>query len=803
MARELHYQDDSRKGTEMFGNYLNVTFRNLKKHKLHSIINVLGLSIGLACCLLIFMYVKDEFNYDRFHENADQIFRLAFKEDRGYKVVNFPISPGAIGPALVEEFHEILSAVRIRVLNDPTVRYGRKVFNAPSTFYADGSVFEVFSFSFLEGDPNTALVEPRSVVITEKLARKYFGTSHPIGKIISIDHLEDCKVTGVLEEIPQNSHFHFDMMVSMTTLGNISEEWQRSSCYTYLLMDEEVDYSSLESKFQDFLLKYRGKEDKRQFYLQPLTRIHLHSNLERELEPNSDINYIYILSAVAFFVLLIACINFINLNTARSAARIREAGIRKVVGAQREDLIKQFLFESICLTGTALLLGMILIELSLPLFNAFTGKNLNLSAMSTTWGLFGLVALMLFVGALSGSYPALFISSFKPVQALKETWIGGAKKAQLRKFLVVFQFCLSIVMIIGTCGIHNQLKFIRDERLGFDKEHMVVIRVNDSEVRKKYDPFKRELLQYPLIQQVTASTTVPGQTINPDAFVPEGEPDENWILMGSIFVDSDYIRTMGIELVEGRDFSENLQTDLTDGFILTQAAVKKLGWTSPIGKKLGFPRDKKRTVIGIVNNFHYLSKHRKIDPVVLALIHQDYLIRNICIKIRSHDIQTTLAFIENKWKKFSSGEPFLFSFLDEDYEKMYRKEHKLSSVFQFFTFFAIFVSCLGLFGLVTFSIEQRTKEVGIRKVLGASASGIMWLVSKDFAKWILIANIFSWPLAYLALNLWLQSFAYRSPIHFWIFFLAGGLALIIALLTVSFQSVKAAMSNPVTALRYE
>lgn len=456
----------------------------------------------------------------------------------------------------------------------------------------------------------------------------------------------------------------------MSTLENISDEWPSSSCYTYLLLGKNADFSELKKKFPYFILKYRGKEDKRQFYLQPLTKIHLHSNLEREIEPNSDIAYIYILSAIAVFVLLIACINFMNLSTARSANRTKEVGVRKVVGANRKNLIKQFLSESVFLTIIAFSLGLVLIEIFLPMFNILSGKELNLGYLNNFSTIMGLAGFVFFVGFFAGSYPAFYISSFKPVKVLKGAWTAGSKSSRFRKVLVITQFCLSIVMIIGTFVIRNQLEYIKEEKLGFNKEHVVVIPVKDRETQKRYDSIKNELLQNPNILNVTASTFVPGQTINPNAFAPEGVSDENWIYMGCIFADHDFIKTLGMEIKEGRDFSRGLKTDLTGAFIVNEEAVKKFGWESSIGKKLGFPHDSKRVVIGVVKDFHYLSKHRKINPLVLSLIHRDYLIWNISVKIRPENVKETLAFLKAKWKEFSPGRPLNYYFLDENYDKM-------------------------------------------------------------------------------------------------------------------------------------
>jgi putative ABC transport system permease protein len=787
----------------MLRTYLKIALRNQIKFKTVSFINILGLSIGMACCMLIFLYVQNELSYDKFHENSDRIYRLAFTENRGYKIVNFPITPGAIPPLLKKEFPGIIDAVRIRRVLEPMFIYDEKSYSENRSFFADSSIFDVFSFSLLKGNQETALSEPYSILLTKEIAHKFFGDEDPLGKFVSDGNKNDFKVTGILDKVPPNSHFTFDILLSMSTIDSISEEWRSSSCYSYLLLEKSAVYSELEKKFPAFIQKHRGKEDKRQFYLQPLTKIHLYSRLEREIEANSDIIYITILSAVAVFVLLIACINFMNISTAKSAHRTKEVGVRKVVGAGRKDLVIQFLSESVLISVISFMLGVILIELILPAFNRVTGSALSLKYFGSLTSILGLAAVVFCVGIFSGSYPAFIISSFQSIQTLKGKWIAGRKSSGFRAVLVTLQFSLSIVLIIGTFVMGRQLEYIKEKKLGFKKEHVLVIPVGDRNIQKKYETIKNELLKNPNIVYVTASTAVPGQTINPEAFVPEGVSDKNWIYMGGLFVDSDFIKTMGMEIIEGRDFSSDLKTDVSQALILNEEAVKKLGWESPIGKKLGFPRFPKKTVIGIVRNFHYMSKHRKINPIVLSLLDRDYLIWKISVKIRSEDISKTLAFFKAKWQEFFPHRPANYYFLAEDYDRMYKKEEKLSQIFRYFTYLSLFIACLGLFGMASFMVEQRTKEIGIRKVLGASMTNIFVLLSKEFTKWMMVATLIAWPVAYVAGRLWMKNFAYRVGIGYWVFFLAAALALVIALFTISFQILKAASSNPVESLRYE
>lgn len=782
----------------MLKNFLNIALRNLKKHKAYSFINILGLSIGLGCSILIFLYIQDELSYDKYHKNAKQIYRLAFIENRGYKTVNYPITSGGIAPALLKEVPEVLNAVRFMRIFDPLVTYGEKQFNETRIFYADESVFDVFSFPMIKGDPETALKEPYSAVITEDMAKKYFGDEDPMGKVLTFNGKQDFKITGILKKVRQNSHFKPDLLASMATMEeNISNEWRPSSCYTYLVLKKDYSPSTFEKMFPNFFKIHRSPGDQRNFYLQPLLRIHLSSHLEREIEPNSDIAYVYILSSVAIFVLIIACLNFMNLSTARSAHRAKEVGIRKAAGARRIHLIRQFLGESIFLTIAALILSLILIWIFLPVFNRLAGKELSLGLFSNGFMIIGLAGFVLFVGAAAGSYPAFFVSAFEPVHVLKGKLKAGLKGSSFRKVLVVIQFSLSIIMIVGTIAISRQLNFIQNKNLGFDKEQLVVIPISNREAQKAYPALKTELVRNSDILSISAGTNIPGQSINHDSFLPEGHAEKETI--GHILVDYDYIKTLGLEIREGRDFSKEYRDDAAGAHLLNEEAAKMLGWASPVGKRLS----PKGAVIGVVKNFHFLSKHQKIDPLVISLLPQSEYILSVIIKIRPDHIKETLDFLKDKWRAFVPGRPLNYYFLEEKYEALYRKEQKLSSLFNSFTGLAIFIACLGLFGLASYTAEQRTKEIGIRKVLGASVANLIRLLSLEFTKWVIVANVIAWPVAYYALRRWLQNFAYRTTIGLWTFVLAAALAFVIALLTVSFQAVKAALANPVESLRYE
>jgi putative ABC transport system permease protein len=779
-------------------NYARTALRNLLRHKTYSLINILGLAIGLACSILIFLYVRDELSYDRYHKNAEHIYRLAFTENRGYKTVNYPIASGGIAPVLIKEVPEVRNAVRFARPFDQLIAYGKKQFYEKRIFYADESVFDVFSFPLVTGDPKTALAEPYTAVISEETARKYFGHENAVGKTLTLSGSQDYKVTGILRKVPQNSHFKFDMLFSMKTLGqNLSEEWRPSSCYTYLLLKDGCSPPTFEKIFEDFFKKYRAQSDRRIFYLQPLTRIHLYSNLEREIEPNSNIAYVMILSSVAIFILLIACMNFINLSTARSADRAKEVSIRKVAGAHKMNLIRQFLGESILMTAIALILALTLIQIFMPAFNRITGKEFELGLLGGGLIIPGLAGFTVLVGAAAGIYPAFFISAFEPANVLKGRLGAASKGSGFRKSLVVFQFFLSIFMIIGTIVIFRQLDYIQNKNLGFDKEQVVIISVEEGQAQKAYPALKTELLRNAAILSVSAATNIPGMSINHDEFLPEGHPEKESI--GHILVDYDYINALGLTLKEGRNFSREYRDSPGEVYIINEEAAQMLGWDSPLGKKL----TEKGRVIGVVKNFHFLSKYQKIDPLVMSLIPRSEYIQRVIIKIRPDRIRETLGFLQEKWGEFVPGRPMDYSFLDQNYEALYRKEQKLSSVFGFFTGLAIITACLGLFGLASFTAAARTKEIGIRKVLGASSANLAGLLSLEFTKWVVAANVIAWPVAYYAVRRWLQSFAYRISIGIGTFALAATLAFVIALLTVSFQAIKAALANPIDSLRYE
>ena len=807
-------------GGTMLVNYIKITLRNIKRHKGYSFVNIAGLSVGLTCCILILLYVKYEFSYDRYHENANNIYRVVMKfPGIDYMGSNrFNASPGGLKAALMEDFPEVIYSTRAR-RRRAYIYYNNNPFEERGVFFVDPEFFKIFSFPFISGDPETAVKEPFSMLITQKIAKKYFGNEDPVGKIINVGRKYDYMVTGILENCPENSHFTFDILASFNSLyatdgkENI-ESWSSAADIwnTYLLLQENFNPDYLESKFPAMAKKYKGEDYEGEFYLQPLTSIHLHSNINFEIEANGNMLYIYLFSAIAFFIMMIACLNYMNLATARAASRFKEIGIRKVVGAGRRHIIRQFLGESMIFTIAALFISLIFVSLLLPSFSSFINKNLEFNFYSDYLVLLYLICVALIVGLISGSYPALFMSALKPVNVIKGSMTTGSVKKRssaFRNSLVVIQFVISIVMIVCTLTVYNQLDFIKNSKLGFTKHHIITGNISDSNLRENLEPFKNDLRQYPQILDVYVNGDLP-VTVSASNYARwEGlaEGEEGHLTYGAE-VNYNFLDFFEIELIEGRNFSKEFTTDTSQAFILNETAVKITGWDEPIGKRYSlWGRD--GFVIGVIKDFHNNSLHLKVEPMALWLTSPDIpnilnrTINDFAIKINSDDIPGTLAFIEDKFKKHSPDYPFNYSFLDERVDRMYRSEQRLGQIFSYFTFIAIFISCLGLFGLASFTAEQRTKEIGIRKVLGASVSGILMLISREFMKWVLAANVLAIPIAYIAMNRWLQNFAYRTHFGIWTFVISVAMALMIALISVSYQSVKAATANPVDSLRYE
>ncbi len=636
------------------------------------------------------------------------------------------------------------------------------------------------------------------------MAQKYFGDEEPLNKTLLFDNTTEMKITGVVKNVPNNSHFKFDFLVPFFMYQRWdTNEWNVNNFHNYLLLAKGASAEELETKMPEFIRKYAGEKAAAGSIvkLQPMTDIHLHSNLRKEFEANSDITYIYMFSAIALFVLLIACINFMNLTTARSASRAKEVGIRKVVGSQRLQLIRQFLGESLFLSIIAIILALGMVELLLQKFNTLAAKELSLNFSDNMFLTIGLVGIALIVGIISGAYPAFFLSAFRPLTMMKGSFRAGSKRSLLRKGLIIVQFTISIVLIIGTGIVYRQLAFIQNKKLGFEKEQVIVVRMGNSVVQQKQELFKNQALQNPNILNVSATSNLLGGSDWGMPFFYEGAKEDELFSSRALVVDDKFIETYNMEIVAGRNFSREFTTDISGAYILNETAVKQLAWDNPIGKRFGRPseRNEKGQVIGVVKDFHFRSLHETIEPLVMYMVPEWF--SYFSIRIRPANIPENLAFLEGTWQSFEQNRPFDYFFLDELFARMYRAEQRLGNIFGVFSALAIFIACLGLFGLASFLAEQRTKEIGVRKALGASVSNIVLLLSKDFTKWVLAANVIAWPIAYLAMNNWLQDFAYRITIGLEAFLVAGIIAMVIALVTLSFQAIKAAFTNPIEALR--
>jgi len=801
----------------MFKNYLKIAYRNIKKHMGYSLINVAGLAIGMACCILILLFVFDELSYDKFHKNHDRIIRVTRKWFNEDGVVNLHLGHVAppIAPLLKNDFPEIIHAVRIIGIGGLLVGKDSAFYEETRFFFAEEDIFKVFTFDMIAGDPETALRDPFSVVITDEMAERYFGTEDPIGKSVTIQassQKADMKVTGVIKPLPHNSHFHPDFLGSFKTYEAVVgdrelQSWSSNNYATYLLMPEDYDINRLKSQLDSFIDRNmsEGMSERTKLELQPLTDIHLYSHLDSEIEANSDITYVYVFSIIAFFVLLIACVNFMNLATARSAGRAKEVGLRKVVGAQRTQLIRQFLSESIVTAVISLLIALGIVLLVLPKFNQFIGRDLSLNISENISLFFFLFFIAIFVGLISGIYPAVFLSAFKPVRVLKGNLDTGKKGLSFRTVLVVFQFAASIILIVCVSVVSGQLDYMQSRNLGFDEEHVVVLPSSPA-IIFRLEGFKTRLLQNPNILSVSAAKRVPSGRLldSAGARVLSGETSEPVnFRIAQLMVDYDYIPTFKMEMAAGRNFSREMGMDPTQAFIINETAARRIGWQSPeeaIGKGFGYGR-RNGQIIGVVKDFHFESLHQEISPIVMFLSKTD--LAQISIRIGPQNIPQTMAFLKDIWAELRPNYPFSYYFIDENFDQLYRSEENLQRIFSYFAFLSVLIGCLGLFGLASYSAERRTKEIGIRKVLGASTTGITFLLSKEFTKWVLLANVIAWPAAYLIMSRWLQNFAYRSGIGLGTFLLAGGIAWVIAFLTVSYQAVKASIADPIAALKYE
>ena len=793
----------------MFKNYFKTTFRNTTRHKGYSFINLAGLAIGMACTLLILLWVKDELSYDRFHEKGKDIYRIMSYGTR-YMIEGFDGTPAPLAPAVKEEVPGIVNYARFSDVPKLVFKYGDKIFYETRGLIADPTVFEIFTFPFVQGDPKTALSEPLDIVITETMANKYFGSENPVGKTMEVEGMS-AAVRGVIQDIPHNSHIQFDFLSSYEFIEEITgygTSWGSFNFVTYLQLEANRDIKEIGENITAVAAKNNCPQvkDGVEFRLQPLAEIHLDSRAAyRNYSDIGDRKYVYVFSIIALFILFIACVNFMNLSTARSTTRAKEVGMRKTVGASRRQLIMQFFGESLFLTSIACVFALILVTFLLPAFNQITGKQLKLDLIDVQL-VIGLIIIVLLTAVTAGSYPAIYLSSFRPVKVLKGVFISDGKSQTFRRVLVVTQFSLSIALLIGTSVAYNQLHFLRHSNLGFNKENIVYVPIKEN-IGKRYDAFKAELLNDSNILSVAAQYYLFAEegAFRSTGYDWEGREEGQEVDIILNLVDYDFIPMLDLELLEGRNFSKEYSTDVSQAYILNEEAIKEMGIQDPVGKQFSYGK-RKGTIIGILKNANFRSLHVEIEPHVFFYLNEvseatQYGV--VLVKIAGNNTEEALAKIQGVWENINPISPFEYHFLDQKYDSLYRKEKKIGTILNTFTLFAILISCLGLFGLASFLTEQRTNEIGIRKVLGASESGIVFLLSKQFTKWVLIANLFAWPAAYFVMSEWLKSFAYRINIGIWAFVLSGMLAVGIALLTVSFQALKAARANPIDSLRYE
>ena len=784
----------------MFSNYLKVALRQLMRQKGYSFINIMGLTIGMACFILIGLWVRDELSFDQFHQNKEQIFRILNKTESGDLI---PSPTYALAPALKSLYPEVEEFSRVWFFHSSLVKYGDKRFEEDRIYMADPGFFRMFSFPFIKGDPETVLVDRNAIVLTEDAALKYFGTEDPIGKVLHLaQDRADFIVTGIIENIPPNSHMQFDFMIRVEFLGEDRlARWEEWIGPCYILLRQDASASAFTAKIADI---YKENVDPGVTFspvLQPLAKVHLY-----ESGSPGRIKMVYIFSLIAVFILIMACINFMNLTTARSARRAKEVGIRKVIGALRSQITRQFLGEALVVAFLSLFLALVLVESILPQFNLLTGKSLSILSLANISIILTLLITTGVVGFLAGSYPALFLSSFHPVHTLKNQSKFGNRGSGIRKVLIVFQFAISVSLITCTLIVSKQLRYIQNRDLGLSREQVVIL-LNNPELLPKFESFKDRLQTKPGIKSVTSAAQGPtwvGENISIDW---EGNPSEDLLPVDYTVVDYDFFKTFDMKITQGRSFSPDFTTDMEEACIISELAAQRMGLENPIGMSIYMNHPaweesfRKARVIGVVKDFNARTLHTAMRPFVFRMYRPWH--QYIFVKIDGTQVPEALGTIENTFKTSVPGYPYRFLFYDDAYNRQYMSEQQLGRLFNVFSLLSISIACLGLFGLAAYTAEQKTKEIGIRKILGASTPGILTLTSKEFLKWVAVANLVAWPVAYFVMSQWLRDFAYRASIGPLVYCISGGLTLVIALLTISFQSIKAATANPADSLRYE
>jgi putative ABC transport system permease protein len=800
----------------MIRNYFKIAWRNLQKHKAFSFINIFGLAMGIAAFWLIALYVTDEWSYDRYNTKADRIFRVAQHGQWNGGKFDLAVTSPPYGPTLKAEFPQVVDAVRIDPEGGSKITYGDKVINEGSMLFTDNSIFNIFSYQFLYGDARDALSKPQTIVLTKTLAENIFGdAAEALNKTVILGD-QPATVTGVIADVPVNSHFSFKALRAIPAdyTKGYGGNWGNSNLYTYLLLKDQDDHKQIEAAGDAFFNKH-VKNDlgpmKFTMELQPLTDIHLRSNLSYELGSNGNITYVYVFSITALLILVIAIINYVNLTTARSSIRIKEIGVRKVIGSDRAQLMVMFFSECILLTFISTLLAAAIIQFVLPYFNQLSGKSLILLQFGTMQTVAIFIGFALLTGILSGIYPALFLSGFKTIPAMKGQLGNQLSTILFRKSLVVFQFVITIVMIAGSCIIYQQLNYFQKRDLGFNKAQTLTFHINNREVRGRIDALKQQLLQNPAIESVgVAGNPIGNNNIGGGDFNlgPDGKPTSESKIVQNLQIDEDFIPTLQIKMAGGRNFSKAITSDVKDAIIVNETLVKELGWKDAVGKRVRTGVDEQgkvieQTIVGVVKDFNTYSLQHKIAPMTMELPAEAKDKDNLYVRISRGNVQASLDYISKVYSTFDIENKAEFHFLDQNFAAQYQTEQKQGTILLIFTILAISIACLGLFGLVTFTAEQRVKEIGIRKVLGASVGSIVNLLSTDLMRLVVIAILIASPIAWFAMDKWLQDFAYKITINWWIFLLAGGGAALIAFATVSIQSIKAALTNPVKSLRSE
>ncbi len=790
----------------MFENYIKTTWRNIIRHKGYSFINIAGLALGMACCIVIATYLQFELSFDNFHKNGNRIYRLVERQFfEGQDEKNLGQSTPWMGETLVE-YPEVSMAVNFVDMGTIWVKHKDEMVEIPRALIVDPGVFKVFSFKLLLGNPQTALLEPNTVVITESTARRIFKDEDPVGKILQGPDSKIYTITGVAENVPENSHIQFDMLVSIMEMRSQPVEWDNYDHYspTYVLLKQNADPNALQSKLSGHTQKYfRHNADHVSLFLQPLVDIHLRSkHIMWEINwLKGDIMYIYFFSIIMIFILLVACINFINLSTARSVSRAREVGVRKVIGANKLQLIRQFIGESLFFSICALFLAIVIVQTTKPVLENTLAINISFNYLNNWIFGVGIICFLVGAGVLAGIYPAFVLSSFRPVVVLKSSFFREKKSDKLRKVLVMVQFAVSIMLIFCTTVVSKQFAFMRNKDTGFDKAQVVVLPMTEQ-MQQHFDAIKEDLSTYPGIKDITASTRKLGTPLWRNQIFFEGKsPEEQWI-SPYMAVDYDFLSFYGIKLLEGRDFSPEYANDSSSrSYIINETLAKQIGWENPIGQKFKIGDLDWGTVVGVTKDFNFRSLHHKIEPVAFY-IYRPWLF-HMSVRIESKDISQTLGYLEEKLQPYRGEQPFLYSFLDEDFERLYQNEEKSRHLFGIFSLLAIVVSCSGLLALASFTAEQKTKEIGIRKILGSSVVDIVVMLSWRFFKWVILANIIALPVAWYVMNRWLQNFAYRIQVGIDTFLLAAGTVLLFALVAVSFKVFRAASANPIDSIRYE